>query len=71
MAHSPVPFGWDLCSYFGLQEVFGCSFRENIHQVLVGPSLSSKSQILWSNAVKSLLLELRFERNQAYSMTNH
>lgn len=33
-------------------------------QILVGPLLSPKAQILWSNAVKALISKFLFERIQ-------
>lgn len=42
---------WKLFSHFNLQWVFGQSLRDNISQILVGPLLSSKAQILWSESI--------------------
>ena len=37
--------------------------KDNVVQILVGPSLKPKSQLLWSNEVKAILAELWFERS--------
>lgn len=44
--------------------VLGNLVREYILQLLVGPSLASKSQLVWLNAVKVLVSEIWFERSQ-------
>ena len=44
--------------------VFGEDFKENTLQLLIGPALRKKSRLLWTNAIKAVLSELWFERNQ-------
>lgn len=43
---------------FHLQWAFGHSYKENVIQDLVGPSMKPLSQLLWSNAVKPLLRDI-------------
>ena len=42
----------------------GGSFSGNVLQILPGSNLKKTSLILWCNAVKALLVEIWFERNQ-------
>lgn len=58
-----------LFSLFDLCWVFGSTFRDNILQVLVGPSLKPGPKLLWSNTAKALFAELWFERKES-STTN-
>lgn len=37
-------------------------------QILVGPLLKSGSKMLWYNAVKALLMDQWFKRNQQFSI---
>ena len=53
-----------LFSFFNLCWVFGNRCSENVLQILVGPSLKKSPKTLWYNAVKALLVEIWFERNQ-------
>ena len=40
-------------------------FKNNVTEILVDPALKKKTtELLWVNAVKALLVEIRFERNQ-------
>lgn len=47
-----------LLPIFHLQWAFGHSYKENVIQDLVGPSMKPLSQLLWSNAVKPLLKDI-------------
>lgn len=51
-----------LFSLFNLSWVFGCNFRDNVLQILVGPQLKSSPRLLWNNVVKALLTNLWFEK---------
>ena len=42
----------------------GSDFKNNVLQILLGPLLKKKPKLLWVNAVKALLTEIWFERNQ-------
>lgn len=53
-----------LFGFFNVCWVFGGEFSSNLLQIVVGPALKKKPQLLWSNAVKALLSKLWFERNQ-------
>lgn len=47
---------WDqLLSTFKIQCIFCEALKDNVLQILVGPSLKPKSQLLWSNEVKAIL----------------
>ena len=49
---------------FNLSWVFDKVFKKNVLQLLIGPKLKSRPNMIWSNAVKALLFEIWFERNQ-------
>ena len=53
-----------LLQIFNLSWVFCGSFSSNVLQILSRPNLKKTSLILWCNAVKALLLEIWFKRNQ-------
>ena len=53
-----------LFEHFNLSWVFGNKFKENVVHLLIGPRLKSKPNLLWVNAVKAILSEIWFERNQ-------
>lgn len=53
-----------LFDFFNLKWVFGNVFRDNVLQILIGPRLKSTPKLLWTNAVKALLVEIWFEMNQ-------
>ena len=44
--------------------MFGNSSSDNVLQILIGPSLKKGPKTLLHNAVKALLVEIWFERNQ-------
>lgn len=49
---------------FNLAWVFGDNFKDNTLQILIGPALKKKPRLLWTNAIKVVLSEIWFERNQ-------
>ena len=54
-----------LLQAFNFCWVFYHVFKNNLLQILAGPDLKKKTaELLWANAVKALLTEIWFERNQ-------
>lgn len=53
-----------LFSIFNLCWVLGNRSSDNVLLLLIGPSLQKGPKTLWYNAVKALLFEIWFERNQ-------
>lgn len=54
-----------LFDFFGLNWVFDKDLLSDVHQLLLGIKLKRQANLLSLNAVKALLSELWFERNQS------
>lgn len=51
---------WRLFSFFNISWVFYVAFKDHV----VGPSLKPFPHMIWHNAIKAMLAEIWFERNQ-------
>lgn len=49
---------------FNLSWVFGNDFKDNTIQLLIGPTLIKEFRLIEANAIKAMLSELWYERNQ-------